>query len=103
MGEQAQGTRWTDRLVSVPVWSLMLIGAATVGGTGIAGSYISEAKATPAIAAEDVTDMRAILARIDGRLEGMERQAATLGSELVSLRRDVNALRADVDSLQRGR
>lgn len=103
MGEQAQGTRWTDRLVSVPVWSLMLIGAATVGGTGIAGSYISEAKATPAIAAEDVTDMRAILARIDGRLEGMERQAAAVGSELVSLRRDVNALRADVDSLQRGR
>jgi outer membrane murein-binding lipoprotein Lpp len=47
--------------------------------------------------------MRAILARIDGRLEGMERQAATLGSELVALRRDVNALRADVDAIQRGR
>ncbi len=103
MGEQAQGTRWTDRLVSVPVWSLMLIGAATVGGTGVGGGYQSEAKATPAIAAEDVTDMRAILARIDGRLEGMERQAAAVGSELVSLRRDVNALRADVDLLQRGR
>ena len=103
MSEQAQGTRWTDRLVSVPVWSLMLIGAATVGGTGIAGSYMSTAQAAPAIAAEDVTDMRAILARIDGRLEGMERQAATLGSELVALRRDVNALRADVDLLQRGR
>jgi hypothetical protein len=42
-------SRWTDRLVSVPVWSLMLIGAATVGGTGIAGSYISEAKATPVL------------------------------------------------------
>ena len=62
-----------------------------------------EAKAAPAIAAEDVTDMRTILARIDGRLEGMERQAATLGSELVALRRDVNALRADVDAIQRGR
>jgi outer membrane murein-binding lipoprotein Lpp len=33
----------------------------------------------------------------------MERQAATLGSELVALRRDVNALRADVDAIQRGR
>jgi outer membrane murein-binding lipoprotein Lpp len=81
----------------------MLIGAATVGGTGIAGSYISEAKATPAIAAEDLTDMRTMLARIDGRLEGMERQNAALNSELVSLRRDVNALRADVDAIQRGR
>ena len=100
---EAAPSRWSDRLVPVPVWSLMLLGATMVGGGGLAGGYWSEAKAAPAIAAEDVTDMRAILARIDGRLEGMERQAATLGSELVSLRRDVNALRADVDSLQRGR
>jgi len=95
--------RWSDRLVSVPVWTLLLIGAATVGGTGIASGYLSEANAAPAIAAEDLSDMRTILARIDGRLEGIERQAATLGSELVSLRRDVNALRADVDAIQRGR
>jgi outer membrane murein-binding lipoprotein Lpp len=81
----------------------MLLGAAMVGGGGLAGGYWSEAKAAPAIAAEDVTDMRTILARIDGRLEGMERQAASLGSELVALRRDVNALRADVDAIQRGR
>lgn len=103
MGEQAQGTRWTDRLVSVPVWAVMLIGAATVGGTGIAGGYLSEAKAAPAVAQEDVSDMRTMLARIDGRLEGMERQAASVGSELVALRRDVNVLRADVDAIQRGR
>lgn len=100
---EATPSRWSDRLVPVPVWSLMLLGAAMVGGGGLAGGYWSEAQAAPAIAAEDVTDMRAILARIDGRLEGMERQAATLGSELVSLRRDVNALRADVDAIQRGR
>ena len=100
---EAAPSRWSDRLVPVPVWSLMLLGAAMVGGGGLAGGYWSEAKAAPAIAAEDVTDMRTILARIDGRLEGMERQAATLGSELVALRRDVNALRADVDAIQRGR
>ena len=100
---EAAPSRWSDRLVPVPVWSLMLLGAAMVGGGGLAGGYWSEAQAAPAIAAEDVTDMRAILARIDGRLEGMERQAATLGSELVALRRDVNALRADVDAIQRGR
>jgi len=100
---EAAPSRWSDRLVPVPVWSLMLLGAAMVGGGGLAGGYWSEAKAAPAIAAEDVTDMRTILARIDGRLEGMERQAASLGSELVALRRDVNALRADVDAIQRGR
>jgi hypothetical protein len=74
-----------------------------VGGGAIGGGYLSEAQAAPAIAAQDVTDMRTILARIDGRLEGMERNSAALSSELVSLRRDVNALRADVDTLQRGR
>ena len=95
--------RWSDRLVSVPVWTLLLIGAATVGGTGIAGGYLSEAKAAPAIAAEDLSDMKSILARIDGRLEGMEREGAALRSELVSLRRDVNTLRDDVDAIQRGR
>jgi outer membrane murein-binding lipoprotein Lpp len=95
--------RWSDRLVSVPVWTLLLIGAATVGGTGIAGGYLNEAKAAPAIASEDLSDMKSILARIDGRLEGMEREGAALRSELVSLRRDVNTLRADVDAIQRGR
>lgn len=99
----AQTARWTDRLVPVPVWSLMLLGAAMVGGGGLAGGYFSEAHAGQALRPEDVVDMRTILARIDGRLEGMERDAASLRTELVSLRRDVNALRADVDAIQRGR
>ena len=100
---EAAPSRWSDRLVPVPVWSLMLLGAAMVGGGGLAGGYWSEAQAAPAIRQEDVVDMRTILARIDGRLESMEREGAALRSELVSLRRDVNALRADVDTLQRGR
>ena len=100
---EAQTARWSDRLVPVPVWSLMLLGAAMVGGGGLAGGYISEAHAAPPIAAEDLSDMKSILARIDGRLEGMEREGAALRSELVSLRRDVNTLRADVDAIQRGR
>jgi hypothetical protein len=99
---EAQTARWTDRLVPVPVWTLLVVGAAMVGGTGAVG-YFSEARATPAIPAEDISDMRTILARIDGRLEGMEREGAALRSELVSLRRDVNTLRADVDAIQRGR
>lgn len=99
---EAQTARWSDRLVPVPVWSLLLVGAAMVGGGALGGGYFSEAQAAP-IRQEDVVDMRTILARIDGRLEGMEREGAALRSELVSLRRDVNALRADVDTLQRGR
>jgi predicted nucleic acid-binding Zn-ribbon protein len=74
-----------------------------VGGGAIGGGYLSEAQAAPAIATEDLSDMKSILARIDGRLEGMEREGAALRSELVSLRRDVNTLRADVDAIQRGR
>ena len=100
---EAQNARWTDRLVPVPVWSLLLVGAAMVGGGAIGGGYLSEAQAQPVLKSEDVTDMRTILARIDGRLEGMEREGAALRSELISLRRDVNALRADVDAIQRTR
>ena len=100
---EAQTARWTDRLVPVPVWSLLLLGAAMVGGGALGGGYFSEAQAGQSLRPEDVADMRTILARIDGRLEGMEREGATLRAELVSLRRDVNALRADVDTLQRGR
>ena len=103
MGENTQAPRWSDRLVPVPVWSLMLLGAAMVGGGGLAGGYFSEAKASEALRPEDVSDMRTILARIDGRLEGMEREGATLRTELISLRRDVNSLRADVDAIQRAR
>jgi len=100
---EAQTARWSDRLVPVPVWSLMLLGATMVGGGGLAGGYFNSAQATEALRPEDITDMRTILARIDGRLEGMEREGAALRSELVSLRRDVNTLRADVDAIQRGR
>jgi len=99
---EAQTARWTDRLVPVPVWTLLVVGAAMVGGTGAVG-YFSEAQASEGIQPQDISDMRTILARIDGRLEGMEREGAALRSELVSLRRDVNALRADVDAIQRGR
>jgi len=96
-------SRWQDRLVQVPVWTLLAIGAAMVGGGGLMGGYFSVAEAAPSIRQEDVVDMRTILARIDGRLEGMEREGAALRSELVSLRRDVNTLRADVDAIQRTR
>lgn len=99
----AQTAGWSNRLVPVPVWSLMLLGAAMVGGGGLAGGYFNQAQAGEALRPEDVVDMRTILARIDGRLEGMEREGAALRTELVALRRDVNTLRADVDALQRGR
>jgi hypothetical protein len=95
-------TAWQSKLVAVPVWSLMLLGAAMVGGGGIAGFTATKAEAAEVIQPADIAEMRAYLVRIDGRLEGIERDNATMRSELVSLRRDVNTLRADVDALQRG-
>lgn len=103
MATEQASSSWQNKLVPVPVWSLMLLGAAMVGGGGLAGGYFNQAQAGEAIQPQDVADMRTILARIDGRLEGMEREGAALRAELVSLRRDVNTLRADVDALQRGR
>ena len=95
--------RWQDRLVQVPVWTLLIIGAAMVGGGSFVGLTMSDAQAQTPIKAEDVSEMHTYLVRIDGRLEGMERISATFASEMVALRREVNALRADVDAIQRGR
>ena len=94
-------TSWQSRLVQVPVWALLAVGAALVGGGG-ALVMNPTAEASPKPETSDLADVRTILARIDGRLEGMERDGAALRSEMVSLRRDVNTLRADVDAIQRG-
>lgn len=92
---------WQSRLVPVPVWALLLVGAAGVGGTGALVMRPASAS-SPADSAPALTDVRTYLIRIDGRLDGMERSSALVASELVSLRRDVNTLRADVDAIQRG-
>jgi len=97
------GSVWTQRLVPVPVWSLMLLGAAMVGGGGVAGVLTTQAEAAENVAPVDVAEIRASLSRIEGALDGMVRIQAAQQSHLDSLRRDLNGLRADVDALQRGR
>lgn len=94
---------WSQRLVPVPVWLLLVVGTGTVGAGGVLGVTAQKAEAAEALTPTDVAEMRSYLVRIDGRLEAMERDSATLRSELLTLRRDVNALRADVDALQRHR
>jgi len=94
---------WSQRLVPVPAWLLVVIGASTIGTGGALGITATKAEALDALKPSDVAEMRSYLVRIDGRLEAMERENATLRAELLTLRRDVNALRADVDVLQRNR
>jgi len=97
------GATWSQRLVPVPVWSLMLLGAAMVGGGGVAGVMTQRAEAGEALRPSDISEIRASLNRIEGTLDGVVRIQAAQQSSLDSLRRDLNGVRADVDVLQRGR
>lgn len=99
----ANENMWSQRLVPVPVWLLIVIGAGTVGTGGALGFTATKAEAAAVLKPTDIAEMRSYLVRIDGRLEAMERENSSLRSELLTLRREFNALRADVDALQRHR
>lgn len=67
---------WQNRLVPVPVWALLLVGAAMVGGGGAIGLQTAQASAVP-----DQTQVEQILSsqrRVEGRLDAIERQLATV-------------------------
>lgn len=71
-------TPWQNRLVPVPVWALMLLGAAMVGGGGVVGLQTAEASGVP-----DPAQIEQILSsqrRIEGRLDAIERQLATVAA-----------------------
>lgn len=71
-------TSWQNRLVPVPVWALMLLGAAMVGGGGVVGLQTAEASGVP-----DPAQIEQILSsqrRIEGRLDAIERQLATVAA-----------------------
>jgi hypothetical protein len=79
----APSATWTQRLVPVPVWSLLLLGGAMAGGGGALGIMSQDAQAG------QVDDLRtdakleglsASLRRIEGRLDAIDRQLSTVAS-----------------------
>lgn len=84
MGEPARpDVAWTQKMVPVPVWSLLLLGAAMAGGGGVLGVMTSDAQAgdhkESAMDAE-LESLGATLRRIEGRLDAIDRQLATVAS-----------------------
>ena len=73
-------TAWTQRLVPVPVWALMLVGAAMAGGGGVLGMQSAEAKGAPQIDAAQIEQILSSQRRIEGRLDAIERQTATVAA-----------------------
>lgn len=84
MGEPARhDAAWTQKMVPVPVWSLLLLGAAMAGGGGVLGAMTSDAQAGQV--EDQQTDAQleslgATLRRIEGRLDAIDRQLATVAS-----------------------
>jgi hypothetical protein len=71
-------TAWTQKMVPVPVWALMALGAAMAGGGGLLG--MSQAEASGAIDPAQMEQMLSSQRRIEGRLDAIERQLATVAA-----------------------
>ena len=71
---------WTQRLVPVPVWALMLVGAAMAGGGGVLGMQSAEAKVGAPIDSAQIEQILSSQRRIEGRLDAIERQTATVAA-----------------------
>jgi len=71
---------WSQRLVAVPVWALLLVGAAMAGGGGVLGMQSAEASATPKVDASQIEQILSGQRRIEGRLDAIERQLATVAA-----------------------
>lgn len=76
---QAQAA-WSQRLVAVPVWALLIVGAAMAGGGGILGMQSAEASAAPQVDATQLEQIISSQRRIEGRLDAIERQLATVAA-----------------------
>lgn len=71
---------WTQRLVPVPVWALIMVGAAMAGGGGVLGMQSAEAKGNAPIDAAQIEQILSSQRRIEGRLDAIERQTATVAA-----------------------
>jgi hypothetical protein len=84
MGEPARPeAAWTQKMVPVPVWSLLLLGAAMAGGGGALGVLSSDAQAGDVQELQrdaELESFGATLRRIEGRLDAIDRQLATVAS-----------------------
>lgn len=71
---------WSQRLVAVPVWALLIVGAAMAGGGGVLGMQSAEASAAPQVDASQLEQIISSQRRIEGRLDAIERQLATVAA-----------------------
>lgn len=80
MADNQAQVAWSQRLVPVPVWALMMIGAAMAGGGGVLGMKSAEASAAPQVDASQLEQILSSQRRIEGRLDAIERQLATVAA-----------------------
>ena len=80
MAENQAQAAWSQRLVAVPVWALLIVGAAMAGGGGVLGMQSAEASAAPQVDATQLEQIISSQRRIEGRLDAIERQLATVAA-----------------------
>jgi len=80
MADSQSQAAWSQRLVAVPVWALLIVGAAMAGGGGVLGMHSAEASAAPEVDPSQLEQIISSQRRIEGRLDAIERQLATVAS-----------------------
>lgn len=79
----APSATWTQRMVPVPVWSLLLLGAAMAGGGGALGVLSTDAQASQVQETQSTAQLESLgasLRRIEGRLDAIDRQLSTVAA-----------------------
>jgi len=80
MADSQSQAAWSQRHVAVPVWALLIVGAAMAGGGGVLGMKSAEASAAPEVDLSQLEQIISSQRRIEGRLDAIERQLATVAS-----------------------
>jgi hypothetical protein len=87
-------SKWTDRLVPVPLWYLLAGGGSLIVGDNMLDALMETqtAKATPVEAPVDANiaakldDLQASQARMEGRLISLERTAGELQQDMKTIK-----------------
>jgi hypothetical protein len=87
-------SKWTDRLVPVPLWYLLAGGGGVIVGDNVIDAFMETqtAQATPVAAPVDASiaakldELQASQARMEGRLISLERTAGELQQDMKTIK-----------------
>lgn len=95
-------SKWTDRLIPVPLWYLLAGGGGVIVADNAVDKFIQDETANTAQAAtvERDDDLRTDMRAIASKLDEMQAAQARMEGRLTSLERTVGELQQDVKTIK---